>query len=111
MDIHANRTLKHKQTASKNVGCATCSEWEQAFVEVAQTAKSQQPNEKMAFGIAKFDTLPDVFRGYGLNYAPLIIYVPHDLQDTKKIISKLTMNLVNLVRLFADIIPQTSNSS
>jgi hypothetical protein len=74
-----------------------CSEWEQAFVEVAQTAKSQQPNEKLAFGMVRFDTLPEVFRIYNLNYAPLIIYVAYDQEDTKKIIPKLTMNLANLV--------------
>jgi OST3 / OST6 family, transporter family len=74
-----------------------CAEWEQAFIEVAQTAKSQQPDEKIAFGIVKYDTLPEVFRSYNLNHAPSIIYVPFDLQETKKMLPKLTMNLANLV--------------
>lgn len=74
-----------------------CAEWEQAFLEVAQAAKAQQPNEKLAFGIVRFDTLQEVFRSYNLNYAPLIIYVAHDQKETKSIIPKLTMNLANLV--------------
>lgn len=49
--------------------------------------------------MVKFDTVPEVFRSYNLNHAPLIIYVPFDLQDTSKIIPKLTMNLANLVSL------------
>jgi len=93
-------------TASKNVGCAMCSEWEQAFVEVAQATKQQQPNEKILYGIVKYDTVPDVFRSYNLNHAPLIIYVAHDLQDTKKIVPKLTMNLANLEAAFPDPIAQ-----
>jgi len=93
-------------TASKNVGCAMCSEWEEAFVEVAGTAKAQQPNEKIAFGLVKFETLPEVFRSYSLNHAPVILYVAHDLQETKTIVPKLTMNLANLEAAFPDPIAQ-----
>ena len=47
--------------------------------------------------IVKDDTVPDIFRVYNLNHAPVILYVSYDLQDTKKIVPKLTMNLANLV--------------
>jgi hypothetical protein len=93
-------------TASKNVGCAACSDWQEAYAEVAQTAKQQQPNEKIVFGLVNYDTLGEVFRIYNLNHAPVIIYVPADQQDTSKMIPKLTMNLANLEAAFPDPIAQ-----
>ena len=79
------------------MGCAVCQDWEEAYVEVAQTAKQQIPNERIVFGLVKYDTVGEIFRDYNLNHAPLIIYVSRDLKDTKKLIPKLTMNLANLV--------------
>jgi hypothetical protein len=91
-------------TASKNVGCAVCQDWEDAFIEVAQAYKAQLNGreEKMFFSIAKYDTLPDVFRLYSLNHAPLIVSIPHDLKETTKITPKLSMNLANMESAFPD---------
>ena len=95
-------------TASKNVGCAVCQDWEDAFVEVAQAYKSQLNGrpERIFFTMGKFDTVPDIFRLYNLNHAPLILYIPHDLQDADKMYSKLTMNLANMEAAFPDPIAQ-----
>jgi hypothetical protein len=93
-------------TASKNVGCAMCEDWEAAFIEVALTAKEQLPDEKIVFSIVKYDTVGEVFRLYNLNSAPVVTYVPHDLQDTSKMMPKLTMSLANLEAAFPDPIAQ-----
>lgn len=96
-------------TASEDVGCSNCASYETAFSEAAKSywdaflagkddvvirdgsdaavvssriSTKDKKRSAIHFGIAKYQDAPDVFKLHKLNYAPVLIYFPPNVDGS-----------------------------
>lgn len=90
-------------SAGKQVGCVVCSEWEDAYAEVAKAYKDQLKGEQnIVFAQVKYEEVGDVFKVYNMNFAPVLLYFAKNNEETSKADPKLMMNMANLETAFPD---------